>query len=110
MVVDIVPVRRPLYLGSGRRGGRRGGQRGGIGVGAILSGLSTANQIAKTVKPATILGNILDATGASKGKVGRVFRNIASVGQSLGYGKRRRRRRRKGSGTTSGGRHRRQRR
>ena len=90
MVVDIVPVRRPT-LGYGRRGG-----------------LSTANQIAKTVKPATILGNILDATGASKGKVGRVIRGIASVGQSLGYGKRRRRRRKSG-GVKTGGRHRRRR-
>ena len=97
MPVDIVPIRRHRYLGYGRRGG----QRGGIGVGAILSGLSTANQIAKTVKPATILGNILDATGASKGKVGRVIRGIASVGQSLGYGKRRRKRKsssKKGNG------------
>ena len=100
MVVDIVPVRKGY--------GRRGGQRGGIGVGAILSGLSTANQIAKTVKPATILGNILDATGASKGRVGRVIRGIASVGQSLGYGKRRRRRRKSG-GVKTGGRHRKRR-
>jgi len=104
MVVEIVPVRRPMYLGYGRKGGRRGGQKGGIGIGAILSGLSTANQIAKAVKPATLLGNVLDATGASKGRVGRVIRGIASVGQSLGYG---RRRRRKGYGKKGGRRKRR---
>ena len=81
----LVPINRPS-----RRSGR-GRQQGGN----LLSILTAANQIAKAVKPATILGNVLDATGASKGRVGKVIRDLASVGQQLGYGNKRGRGRRR---------------
>ena len=75
----LVPVKR-------RRGKGKSRQKGGFSIAGLLSGLNTANQIAKAVKPATLLANVLDSTGASKGKVGKVIRDIASVGQQFGYG------------------------
>ena len=75
----LVPVKR-------RKGRGKSRQKGGFSIAGLLSGLNTANQVAKAVKPATLLANVLDSTGASKGKVGKVFRDIAAVGQKLGYG------------------------
>lgn len=84
------------YHGYGKKPRRKRRTRKGgmIPFGAILSGLSTANTIAKTIKPVSFANSIINAIPGARGKLsGNSFGNLllkgVNFGMKQGYGRRR---------------------